>query len=171
MNKQRIVIIIACAIGMLCTFLPWYSHSIFGNTSGYSMIAGWVTFILFGISLILASVGKRSNYLTGFKLWICIIPSALSTLFAILFANYLPELFKNKRVLSTDWEHGTVTNLTFSVGIEYGLFILVLAGFVVVFLPFVLKGKKEIATSMEDSEDSKENDEENKNQPITQVLP
>src|SRR5688572_4929719 len=59
MHKQRIGVLVAAALGMIATFLPWLHAPIVGTVAG-TVGDGWVSFALFAIALILAILGNRS---------------------------------------------------------------------------------------------------------------
>jgi len=69
MNKQRIAITIASGFGMLATFLPWASTSFLSFSGTDAQFkdwmsftgAGWITFVVFALSLILAFLGGNKS--------------------------------------------------------------------------------------------------------------
>ena len=73
MNKQRIVLAVASGFGMLATFLPWITKSFFGikiqSISGTNMEGGigWISFVFFALTLIIAFLGNRAKPLVKIK--------------------------------------------------------------------------------------------------------
>jgi len=68
MHGQRVGIFLAAAAGMLGTFLPWMNIPILGGitgTQGEGWFNGWITFALFGFTLLLALVGNKQSVLKG----------------------------------------------------------------------------------------------------------
>ena len=64
MHFQRISIIISAAAGMLGTFLPWVNIPILGSYNG-TQGDGWITFVLFALTVFLAIVGNKQHVLRG----------------------------------------------------------------------------------------------------------
>lgn len=56
-------LLIASAVGMIATFLPW--ASVMGFSVSGTEGDGWISFALFGIILILALLGNRTEPMTG----------------------------------------------------------------------------------------------------------
>lgn len=68
MHSQRVGIFLAAAAGMLGTFLPWMNIPIIGSitgTQGEGWFNGWITFALFGFTLLLTLVGNKQSVLRG----------------------------------------------------------------------------------------------------------
>jgi hypothetical protein len=69
-TPQRVVLAIAAALGMLCTFLPWVSAPFVGSVSG-TRGDGWITFGLCAVALVIALAGNLRAEL--------VLPAVLST--------------------------------------------------------------------------------------------
>jgi len=139
MNKQRLFIIIASAIGMISCFLPWLNNSYTGNISGFS-IGGWITCILFGIIFYVSySGGNQKEYLSRAKKRFSLILGFLSALFAIFICYFHIENSKNFVYGTLDRDSGVFDNIPFSISYNYGIYLVVIAGFLISILSFIFK--------------------------------
>ena len=135
MNKQRLAIVIASGIGMLCTFLPWASIPFIGNING-TQGDGWFTFIFFGVPLTIGLlVGKKSEEVSGIKLWASMAFGLLSGIIAIYkivdFNSKLNNLSDNPFAMA----------LGSTVSVEWGLYLLALTGIAMPTLAWFMKSK------------------------------
>lgn len=133
-NKQRLALIGVSALGMLCTFLPWISVPLVGSING-TKGDGWFTFLFFGVSLALSFLGEKSEEIEGTKFW-------ASSLFALLsggLAIYKIIDFNSK--MSDLSENPFAQALSATVSVEFGLYLLALAGLAYPILGFVLRRK------------------------------
>lgn len=133
MHKQRIAILIAAGLGALGTFLPWVHAPIVGAVPGSSG-DGWITFILFVITIGLCFVGNRTQTLNLGLLVGTIVPSLLASIVALL--KIID--FKSK-MSSADVDNPFAKAITQTVGIGIGLYLIVLAGIAVLVLGLMLK--------------------------------
>lgn len=79
-------IIVASAIGAIGTFLPWASMSFLGasiSVSGAEGPLGWITFILFAASIVLAAINFKKELIQPYKIGIS-VASGISVLIAII---------------------------------------------------------------------------------------
>lgn len=123
MHKHRLGILIASGAGMLGTFLPWATVPFLGSISG-TKGDGWITFVLFGIALGLTLIGDKKTILTGGPFVLALILGAAAGLFGL-------------------WKiidfHSSIGEASALVSLGIGLYLIVLAGLVVVILGLSLK--------------------------------
>lgn len=138
MNKQRLAIVIAAGIGMLATFMPWANAPFIGSLNG-THGQGWTTFVLFGISIVIALLGNRNLSITGNTIYAVVAPSVIAG--AIGLWNVL-SLQMEKRNLSHssdpfDRAVGSLGSAMVTTG--YGMYMVIIAGIVVAFIAFFIK--------------------------------
>lgn len=133
MYKQRIGIIIAAAIGALGTFLPWVHAPIIGSVPGSYGSDGWITFILFVITIGLCFVGKRTEPLKLGFLVGAIIPSLLASIVALI-----KIIDFNSQMGNAVSDNPFSKAMTQTVGIGIGLYLIVLAGIAVLLVGIFL---------------------------------
>ena len=65
MNRQRKLILITAAIGIISVFLPWVTISIFGMTQSINGFHGWgiLVFLAFVASAVIALIGNQTRVL------------------------------------------------------------------------------------------------------------
>jgi hypothetical protein len=82
MSKQRKFILIAAAIGVIATFLPWWTVSVFGFTSSVNGFheMGILSFICFVVAGLMAYLDDQTKNLDKTKWTITLIAGAISTL-------------------------------------------------------------------------------------------
>lgn len=79
-HLQRIVVGGASLLGMLATFMPW-AH--IGAVNLYGTKGdGWITFLCFAASAVCASLGQRTQLLSGRLMWVAGVAPVLSLLVA-----------------------------------------------------------------------------------------
>jgi hypothetical protein len=129
MHKQRIVMLVAAALGAIACFLPWANLPIVGSLNGVGAPEGKAAIVLFTIAAALTVVGNRSVPLpAGIG-----AASSASGLLALVAGGWkLVDL--NERISSIseqlkDNPFGAA--LASSVSIGVGLYLVVLAGVVV----------------------------------------
>ena len=85
MSKQRKFVLIAAAVGVIATFLPWWSISIFGYTSTVNGFHGMgiLSFLCFVAAGIIAYLDDQTKNLDKTKWTITLIAGAISTLIII----------------------------------------------------------------------------------------
>lgn len=124
MHKQRLGMLIAAAVGMLGTFLPWATIPFFGSISG-TQGDGWFTLVAFLVALIMTLVGNKNEVLTGAKLYIGMAFAAIGSIIGVY------EIFNISGAVS-----GQAGKM---VSIGFGLYVIIIAGLVYIGLGFILK--------------------------------
>lgn len=132
MNKQRLSILIASGLGAIATFMPWVKAPIIGTISG-TKGDGWITFVLFSIAIFFALRDDKTNRIEGKSFYGVIIPTIIAALIGIWkiadfnskMANLGSNVFANA--------------LGASASIEFGLYLVVMAGISVPILSFIIK--------------------------------
>jgi hypothetical protein len=121
MHKQRIAVIAAGAIGIIATFLPWASISIFGQTFSVSGTAGdgWISLGIFAAAIGMAVKGDDRAAEMDDK-----TRKAVAILGGVAAAYMLIELV------------GLIGFQFSGIGVYLGL----IAGIGVAAIPFVIKG-------------------------------
>jgi len=140
MNKQRLAILITAATGAFSTFLPWGYVPFLGSVNGVAS-KEWNTLFYFSITILICVIGNRSNRLKGIPLYIAIITAILAGIIGVDTIS----LINGKGLISSNgfginsnpFKTGAIT----SVGI--GLYLIVLAGFAIPFIAFLVKDKTE----------------------------
>lgn len=124
MNKQRIAIIIACILGIISVFLPWMEHPFRGTVTGFHprIPFGKIALLLFIIPLVLTFLKDRSKALTGGLLYGAIAGGVISAIMGIMAINTF-----SKEIMAH---------------IGMGLYLLVLAGFSIPAIGFLVKDKE-----------------------------
>ena len=100
MSKQRKFVLIAAVIGIIATFLPWWSISVFGYTSSVNGFHGLgiLSFLCFVAAGVMAYLDDQTKNLDKTKWTATLIAGAISTLIIIwyiidasssAFASYL----------------------------------------------------------------------------------
>ena len=87
MSKQRKFVLIAAAIGIIATFLPWWTISIFGYTSSVNGFHGMgiLSFLCFVVAGIIAYLDDQTKNLDKTKWTITLIAGSISILIIIWF--------------------------------------------------------------------------------------
>lgn len=135
MNKQRFAVIIVAIIGMIATFLPWYRIAQLGTVSGIAS-AGWFTFIMFIIVIILALRKNLQEDMTMGISWSVTIVSLLAS-FVVLW-KMIDVWFAKEGMFSLA---GTETVLGSQVRVGYGAWIVVIAGICIPFVAFIFRNR------------------------------
>lgn len=120
MNKQRLGVVIAGGLGLISTFLPWYSVMGFLNISGISVWHGWITAALSIVMIVMAVMGDRSTGLSGASKMVPMICAVLIALWGAFLML------------------GVANAMGASAGL--GLILSIAAGAAGVVLPLVMKG-------------------------------
>jgi hypothetical protein len=134
MHASRIALVVASALGMICTFLPWVSVPFIGAVYG-TRGDGWITFAVCAGAMVCAVVGERRSALA---LWAILI-SALCGITASLIGVLDIARVDNALV---DNPFGA------AVSIGPGLYLLVVAGAVTAILPAILTLRRSPAPPM-----------------------
>lgn len=129
MNKQRSAILIASGLGVLASFLPWVKVPFIGSINGTSGDGdGWITFVLFAITLLISLLGQKTKAITGGLFYGAILPGLIA---GIVGALNIVDI--NSKIAKT--------GLSGSISIGYGLYLVVIAGFALPILGFLIKDK------------------------------
>lgn len=88
MNKQRKLVLIAAACGIICMFLPWASIDYgygYGKTSNNGM-SGWgvVVFICFLVAGALAYSGDQTKHINRVNWMLVVIAGGIATLIMLI---------------------------------------------------------------------------------------
>lgn len=135
MNKQRLAILITAAIGAFSTFLPWGYVPFLGSINGVAS-EEWNTLFYFSITILICIIGNRNNRLKGIPLYIAIITAILAGIIGVDTISHINGkslISSGIGMNSNPFRRGNIT----SVGI--GLYLIVLAGFVIPFIAFLIK--------------------------------
>lgn len=135
MNKQRLAILIVAGLGALATFLPWVKAPIVGTING-TKGDGWITFVLFAVPLIISLLKDKTTALKGGLLYGAIIPSILAGIFGIF------KIMDLNSIISEREDSPFARMLSAGISIEFGLYLVVLAGLLLPILAFVVKDNK-----------------------------
>lgn len=122
MYHQRILVLVAAAIGMLATFLPWVNVPIIGSISGTSG-DGWITFALFVAVIVAAICGAPQQPLGRVARLAVAIPATIAAMIGVL-----DMIHVNERL--SDVRHDNPFAGLVQIGI--GLYVLIAAGGMVV---------------------------------------
>jgi hypothetical protein len=126
MHASRIALIIASALGMLCTFLPWASMPFVGSIYG-TRGDGWISFVLCAVGLVLSLAGNRQSAQS-------LASAIVSVLCGVAAAAVGVVDLVNLRNTLADNPFGA------AVSIGPGLYLLIVAGAVMAILPPILRG-------------------------------
>ena len=122
LHKQRIILACIAGLGMLATFLPWVRAPIIGAVDGTAG-DGWITFVLFGLTLSLVFTGRRHEILSGGGQ----VGAAICTALAALLGVW--KILDLHAMKSDAARNGPFAEaLAGSVQIGFGLYLVVLAG-------------------------------------------
>jgi hypothetical protein len=136
MHLQRIIIISLSFIGIISTFLPWFTYDfLLVKTTENGIDSngnGWFTIILFTLCIILSVLSELNNPINN-KLSIGIILAALlSTLIVII------ELLSLEK--QSDNIIGEILRTSIEIGV--GIYLLIFCGITIPIIILVLKNKK-----------------------------
>lgn len=135
MNKQRLAIVVAAGIGMLCTFLPWASIPFIGSING-TRGDGWITLLFFAVPLAIGLLtGQKSEEVDGVKLWASMGFALISGIIAI----YKIVDFNSK--MSNLSDNPFAKAISSTVSVEWGLYLLALTGIALPALAWFLRGR------------------------------
>lgn len=132
MHKQRTLVAIAAGIGMLATFLPWAHMPIVGSINGTAG-DGWITFGLFAIALAITLAGARQVALSKALRFAALAPAALA---GILGLWKIVDFHSKMGALAND-DNPFAAAMAKAVGVDIGLYLVVVAGIAVSALAFV----------------------------------
>jgi len=136
MNKQRLAILIASGIGALATFMPWVKAPIVGTISGVQG-DGWFTLVLFAVPIVLSLMNDKTKKIEGSKLYCAVIPPVIAALVGIW------KIIDFNSKMGDIGDNPFAQALGASVSIEFGLYLMVLAGIATPVLAFLIKDQTE----------------------------
>ena len=132
MHKQRIIIIVIAALGMLATFMPWIKAPIIGSVDGTDG-DGWITLALFAVALAISLLGDRTQKIKTKKLYIASLAGIIAAGIGILDIT---------NVKSSMDDINSIFSGTLNISVGYGLYLIVLAGIAIPVYLFVDRKKK-----------------------------
>lgn len=134
MNKQRLSILIVAGLGVLATFMPWVKAPIIGSISG-TKGDGWVTFFLFAVPLVLSLIKDRSKAIKGLQLYGAVVPGVLAAIIGIW------KVIDFNAAMSEMDDNPFAELLAAGVSVEYGLYLVILAGLALPICGFLISEK------------------------------
>jgi phosphatidylserine synthase len=94
MHKQRIILLIACGLGVLAAFFTWERTDVY--YSGFQLGHGWVSFILFALAaLVSALFGEKSKALANLARKLVLILGSIVSLFMVFELLYIGLKFSS----------------------------------------------------------------------------
>ena len=134
MNKQGIIIIIFCIIGVISTFLPWLKAPIIGTVNGTTG-DGWITFTLFIATIVFCLLDDKNKSPNGILLYATIA----SPLIAAMIGAY--NLFDVQSAIDDLEDNFFADLIGVKITIKYGLFVLVGSGLAASITAIIFKTK------------------------------
>jgi hypothetical protein len=129
MNKQRKAILIASGLGVLASFSPWVKVPLVGSINGTSGDGdGWITFVLFAMTLVISLLGEKTKAIAGGLFYGAILPGLIA---GVIGALNIIDI--NSKIAKS--------GLSGSISIGFGLYLVVIAGFALPILGFLIKDK------------------------------
>ncbi len=136
MHWQRLGIIIAASVGILATFLPWINAPIVGSING-TVGDGWITLILFAISLVIGILGNRKIPLSLGSLIATLISSGLAAIIGVW------KIFSLNQIVSDIAQDNVITRaLTSTISAGIGLYLVIIAGIAIIIIGLMAKPAK-----------------------------
>lgn len=133
MHKQKVMILLAAGVGMLCTFLPWVTIPIFGSING-TQGDGWITLALFGIAALVAIFSNKGRALSKSGQIGVVVPALLASAIGVW------KIIDFKQKMGDVGKEDAISKLmSDSVSIGFGLYLMVLAGLVMLVVAFRFK--------------------------------
>ncbi|MCP4443374.1 MAG: hypothetical protein GY810_31110 [Aureispira sp.] len=120
MHKQRLIMTVCAAIGIIATFLPWASVMGLMTVKGIDGADGYLNIILFGGALALALLGDRN------------VPQGGGMMYGALTCFALAGLLGVYKVVSLMGESMVTTG--------FGLYLIAIAGVAGAVVAFIMKG-------------------------------
>ena len=139
MNQQRLAILIAAGLGALATFMPWIRVPFIGTIAG-SQGDGWYTLALFSVAIVVSLLSDKTKRIEGGALYAAIIPSIIAALIGIQKISYFSSMMADMKADMGDNPFAMALGAT--VSIEFGLYLLVLAGLAVPALAYLINDKQ-----------------------------
>lgn len=135
MNKQRLTVLIITGIGALATFMPWVKAPIVGSMSGVQGV-GWITLALFTFAFLLTLLNDWTKKIKGTVLLMTVIPAIAAAAIGI---QQIISLSTQSSGSKTDYFTKAIES---SVSIDFGLYLLVIAGIATPILAFLVDDKE-----------------------------
>ena len=139
MNQQRLAILIAAGLGALATFMPWIRAPFIGTIAG-SQGDGWYTLALFSVAIVVSLLSDKTKRIEGGALYAAIIPSIIAALIGIQKISHFSSMMADMKADMGDNPFAMALGAT--VSIEFGLYLLVLAGLAVPALAYLINDKQ-----------------------------
>jgi predicted nucleic acid-binding Zn ribbon protein len=134
MNKQRLAMLSAAIVGALSTFMPWVHISNIRTIYGFDNV-GWYTFFLFLLPIILLLFYDKSKPLSIGVLLITITPPIIAGFIGVQKISQINSLTSN---MADNFFTQSISN---SMTIGIGLYLVVIAGFILPVLALLVKEK------------------------------
>lgn len=131
MNSGRLIVAIAAAAGMLATFLPWIHAPIVGAIYG-TKGDGWITFVLFAITLAVAIAKDRNQPFSPPTRILVAVPAAAAAGVGVW------KMIELNNQLSSLGDNPLAKAISQTVGIGAGLYVVLAAGILIPVLAFVV---------------------------------
>jgi hypothetical protein len=138
MNKQRLAILIVAGLGALATFMPWVKAPIVGTING-TKGDGWITLVLFAVPLVISLLNDKTKALKDGQLYGAIIPSLVAGAIGIW------KIIDFNSKMSDIGDNPFAKALGATVSIEFGLYLVVLAGIALPIVAFLIKDKEVVS--------------------------
>ena len=139
MNRQRFAVFIVGIIGLVATFLPWYTVDMVGTLTGV-FSSGWFTFIIFLLVLLLAIRKNLQRDVSKMNLWFISLLGIAAGIVVLW------------RIMDIDFSQDTMLTLggrmsgimANEVTIRYGAWLVVVAGFCVPLAAILFRSKRTV---------------------------
>ena len=138
MNKQRLAILIVAGLGALATFMPWVKAPYVGTING-TKGDGWITLVLFAVPLVMSLLNDKTKALKGGLLYGAIIPSVVAGAIGVW------KIIDFNSKMSDIGGGAFAKALGATVSIEFGLYLVVLAGIALPIFAFLIKDKEVVS--------------------------
>jgi hypothetical protein len=138
MNKQKLAILIVAGLGALATFMPWVKVPIVGTING-TKGDGWITLVLFAIPLVISLLNDKTKALKGGLLYGAIISSLVAGAIGLI------KIINFNSKMSDIGDNPFAKALGATVSIEFGLYLVVLAGVALPIVAFLIKDKEVVS--------------------------
>ncbi len=135
LSKQRLAILIVGALGALATFMPWVKLPLVGSING-THGDGWITFILFTITIVVTLLNDRSKPLAGLQLYGAIVPGIIAGIIGLWkIIDFNNSMSKE----SLGGDNPFAQALSDSISIGFGLYLIVIVGILLPVVAFMVK--------------------------------
>ncbi|MBN2571990.1 MAG: hypothetical protein JXA68_07670 [Ignavibacteriales bacterium] len=139
MNKQKLVIIIIAALGVVSTFLPWATVKLYASISinGTNGGDGWITLGLFAIAGTLSLIGDRKRPLNGTYKIITMVAGLVAAVVGIL--NIVNMRSKLSEISNQNFFGDQLKDM---VSTGFGLWLIVICGLALAIVIYLMREKK-----------------------------